>query len=107
MTTVRSRGRGWFAYAPVGSKTERYFDVEGDSAAGMHSPGTVDFGESVRRAIGSFGGGRGGTWVSMSVVGEGLLAGAIGAAAMTVGEKIEQRFTGRPNSHVPGLTLVG
>jgi hypothetical protein len=39
--------------------------------------------------------------------GKGLLAGAIGAAAMTVGEKIEQRFTGRPNSHVPGLTLVG
>jgi hypothetical protein len=41
----------------------------------------------------------------MSTVTEGLLAGAIGAAAMTVGEKIEQRFTGRPDSHVPGLTL--
>jgi hypothetical protein len=41
----------------------------------------------------------------MTVLGEGLLAGAVGAAAMTLGEKIEQRFTGRPNSHVPGLTL--
>jgi hypothetical protein len=34
MTTVRSRGRGWFAYAPVGSKTERYFDVEGTARLG-------------------------------------------------------------------------
>jgi hypothetical protein len=102
MTTVRSRGRGWFART---LQWERCFDDEGTARRGMHNPGAVDFGESVRRAIGSFGGGPGGTWVPMSVVGEGLLAGAIGAAAMTVGAKIEQRFTGRQNSHVPGLTL--
>jgi hypothetical protein len=41
----------------------------------------------------------------MSIVAEGLLAGAIGAAAMTVGERVEQLVTGRPDSHVPGLTL--
>ncbi|PYH68348.1 uncharacterized protein BO88DRAFT_444586 [Aspergillus vadensis CBS 113365] len=32
-------------------------------------------------------------------------AGLLGVAAMTVGEKIEQYFTGRPNSYVPGHTL--
>lgn len=26
--------------------------------------------------------------------------------SMTVGQKIEQTFTGRPNSEVPGLTLA-
>ncbi|WP_378730706.1 hypothetical protein [Nocardia brasiliensis] len=36
---------------------------------------------------------------------EGLLAGAAGAAVMTVGEKIEQRMTGRPDSHVPARVL--
>ena len=36
---------------------------------------------------------------------EGLVAGAVGAAAMTVTEKVEQHFTGRPNSYVPALTL--
>jgi hypothetical protein len=36
---------------------------------------------------------------------DGLVAGAIGGMAMTLTEKVEQRFTGRPNSHVPALTL--
>jgi hypothetical protein len=36
---------------------------------------------------------------------QGLVAGAVGGAVMTVGEKIEQRFTGRPDSHVPGRVL--
>jgi hypothetical protein len=36
---------------------------------------------------------------------QGLLAGAAGAAVMTVGEKIEQRLTGRPDSHVPARVL--
>jgi hypothetical protein len=36
---------------------------------------------------------------------QGLLAGAVGSAAMTLGEKIEQRVTGRPNSHVPARVL--
>lgn len=35
----------------------------------------------------------------------GLLAGAAGVAAMTLSEKIEQAFTKRPNSYVPGHTL--
>jgi hypothetical protein len=41
----------------------------------------------------------------MAILGEGLFAGAVGAAAMTLGEKVEQHFTRRPDSHVPGLTL--
>src|SRR3954465_230469 len=36
---------------------------------------------------------------------DGLLAGAVGVAAMTLSEKIEQAFTKRPNSFVPGHTL--
>ncbi|RJE19513.1 hypothetical protein PHISCL_08155 [Aspergillus sclerotialis] len=32
-------------------------------------------------------------------------AGLLGVAAMTTGEKIEQYFTGRPSSYVPGHTL--
>ena len=36
----------------------------------------------------------------------GLVAGALGVAAMTVAEKIEQRLTRRPNSYVPGKTLA-
>ncbi|BBZ07016.1 hypothetical protein MDOR_11850 [Mycolicibacterium doricum] len=32
---------------------------------------------------------------------EGLIAGSMGVAVMTVAEKIEQRLTGRPNSYVP------
>lgn len=39
------------------------------------------------------------------VLREGLLAGAAGVAVMTVGEKVEQRLTGRPNSSVPGRVL--
>ncbi len=35
----------------------------------------------------------------------GLAAGVIGVAAMTAGEKVEQVFTRRPNSFVPGHTL--
>ncbi|KAK4195020.1 hypothetical protein QBC40DRAFT_289703 [Triangularia verruculosa] len=36
----------------------------------------------------------------------GLSAGFLGVAAMTVGEKIEQFFTGRPSSYVPAKTLA-
>jgi hypothetical protein len=35
----------------------------------------------------------------------GLLAGIVGVAAMTIGEKVEQVFTKRPNSFVPAHTL--
>ncbi len=35
----------------------------------------------------------------------GLIAGAVGVAVMTLGEKLEQAFTGRPNSFVPAHTL--
>ena len=41
---------------------------------------------------------RGGLW-------KGMLAGAGGVAAMTLGEKLEQRLTGRPNSFMPAHTL--
>ncbi|GHF37475.1 hypothetical protein GCM10017566_08310 [Amycolatopsis bartoniae] len=37
---------------------------------------------------------------------QGLVAGAAGTAVMTVAEKIEQRFTGRPDSQVPGAVLA-
>ncbi|MFC5952107.1 hypothetical protein ACFQH9_27965 [Pseudonocardia lutea] len=36
---------------------------------------------------------------------QGALAGACGVAVMTLGEKLEQRLTGRPDSHVPARTL--
>lgn len=36
---------------------------------------------------------------------DGLVAGACGVAAMTLAEKIEQAFTRRPNSFVPGHTM--
>lgn len=36
---------------------------------------------------------------------QGLVAGAAGAVVMTVGEKLEQRVTGRPDSHVPARVL--
>jgi hypothetical protein len=39
------------------------------------------------------------------VVGRGLLAGLVGVAVMTVGEKVEQLLTGRPSSFVPAHTL--
>jgi hypothetical protein len=42
---------------------------------------------------------------AMSVLARGLLAGAAGAAAMTLAEKVEQSLTGRPNSYVPARTL--
>ena len=35
----------------------------------------------------------------------GMAAGAAGTAVMTLGEKVEQRFTGRPDSYVPSRTL--
>ena len=37
---------------------------------------------------------------------KGALAGLAGVAVMTAGEKLEQRFTGRPNSYVPARTLT-
>jgi hypothetical protein len=36
---------------------------------------------------------------------QGMLAGLAGAAVMTVGEKTEQRLSGRPDSHVPARVL--
>ncbi|KAL5337479.1 hypothetical protein BJX70DRAFT_369471 [Aspergillus crustosus] len=36
----------------------------------------------------------------------GLQAGLLGVAAMTTAEKLEQVFTGRPSSYVPGHTLA-
>ncbi|MER6694073.1 hypothetical protein [Streptomyces minutiscleroticus] len=39
------------------------------------------------------------------VLWQGLLAGTAGAVVMTLGEKAEQRLTGRPDSHVPARTL--
>ena len=36
----------------------------------------------------------------------GAAAGIVGVAAMTVGEKLEQAVTHRPNSYVPGRTLL-
>lgn len=36
---------------------------------------------------------------------EGLLAGTAGVLVMTLGEKAEQRLTGRPDSHVPARVL--
>lgn len=46
----------------------------------------------------------------MSSLGEAALKGAasgiVGAIMMTAGEKLEQRFTGRPSSYVPGRTLA-
>ncbi len=35
----------------------------------------------------------------------GLLAGVAGTTAMTLGEKLEQCFTNRPDSYVPAETL--
>src|SRR4028118_1393974 len=40
-----------------------------------------------------------------NIVVEGVAAGLVGALAMTIGEKVEQRLTGRPSSYVPALTL--
>jgi hypothetical protein len=41
----------------------------------------------------------------ISATGRGVLAGLSGVLVMTVGEKLEQRFSGRPNSYVPGRAL--
>ncbi|OXM61217.1 hypothetical protein L1857_33810 [Amycolatopsis thermalba] len=38
-------------------------------------------------------------------VAQGAVAGLAGVLAMTAAEKVEQRFTGRPDSYVPGRTL--
>jgi hypothetical protein len=37
--------------------------------------------------------------------GKGLVAGAVGVAVMTLGEKVERAFTDRPNSFVPAHAL--
>ncbi len=37
---------------------------------------------------------------------KGAVAGLVGVAFMTAGEKLEQRLTRRPNSYVPGRTLL-
>lgn len=36
---------------------------------------------------------------------QGLVSGTVGAIVMTLGEKVEQRLTGRPDSHVPARVL--
>ncbi|MGW0366954.1 hypothetical protein [Streptomyces sp. NPDC002990] len=36
---------------------------------------------------------------------QGLVAGTVGVSVMTLGEKVEQRFTGRPDSYVPARVL--
>jgi hypothetical protein len=38
-------------------------------------------------------------------IGRGIAAGIVGSGVMTAAEKLEQRLTGRPDSHVPGRTL--
>ena len=46
----------------------------------------------------------GGVLTSAAV--RGMAAGVAGVAAMTAAEKLEQRFTNRPNSYIPGRTLL-
>jgi hypothetical protein len=43
-------------------------------------------------------------WARAAV--RGAVAGLAGVAVMTAGEKLEQRFTHRPDSYVPGRTLT-
>ena len=43
-------------------------------------------------------------WARAAV--RGAVAGLAGVAVMTAGEQVEQRFTGRPDSYVPGRTLT-
>ena len=43
-------------------------------------------------------------WARAAV--RGAVAGLVGVAVMTAGEKLEQRFTGRPDSYVPARTLT-
>jgi hypothetical protein len=38
-------------------------------------------------------------------ISRGFIGGVAGTAVMTLGEKIEQRFTGRPDSYVPARTM--
>jgi hypothetical protein len=42
----------------------------------------------------------------ISAAGRGVLAGLAGVFVMTVGEKLEQRFTSRSNSYVPARALL-
>jgi hypothetical protein len=44
--------------------------------------------------------------MALDGVAKGMAAGLVGVAAMTAMEKVEQRFTGRPNSYVPARTLA-
>ncbi len=42
----------------------------------------------------------------LAAAGRGAVAGTVGVAVMTAGEKLEQAVTRRPNSYVPGRTLL-
>ena len=42
----------------------------------------------------------------VSAAGRGVVAGLVGVAAMTTGEKLEQALTRRPDSYVPARTLL-
>ena len=44
--------------------------------------------------------------ILLSAAGRGLVAGLVGGAVMTAGEKLEQAMTHRPNSYVPARTLL-
>ena len=44
--------------------------------------------------------------ILLAAAGRGALAGLAGVAAMTAGEKVEQALTHRPDSYVPGRTLL-
>lgn len=44
--------------------------------------------------------------ILVSAAGRGLVAGLVGAAAMTASEKVEQAVTHRPNSYLPARTLL-
>lgn len=42
----------------------------------------------------------------LGAAGRGMVAGLVGVAAMTAGEKLEQAFSRRPDSYVPARTLL-
>ena len=44
--------------------------------------------------------------VLLTAAARGSAAGLLGVAVMTAGEKVEQALTGRPDSYVPGRTLL-
>jgi hypothetical protein len=44
--------------------------------------------------------------ILIAAAGRGLVAGLVGAAAMTASEKLEQALTRRPDSYVPARTLL-